>query len=115
MKINITRCFTVLGLVAVLASCDDFLDLKPVSDATTENSYNTANDAEAALIGAYDSFSQEYYIWDNIIFNDVISDNYYAGGDDAEISQVENLTFTPTTADCSVTGASSTMLSRKRT
>src|SRR5690606_25120294 len=50
----------------------------------------------AALIGAYDSFQQEYYIWDNIIFSDVISDNYYAGGDNPEVFSVDDLTISPT-------------------
>lgn len=96
MKLKI---FTViLGLAAILPSCDDYLDLKPISVLTTENAYTTAKDAEAALAGAYDSFAQEYYIWDNILFNDVISDNYYAGGDNPEIYAIEDLTITPTNA-----------------
>ena len=84
------------GLAVFLPACDDYLDLKPISVTTIENAYNTASDAEAALTGAYDSFSQEYYIWDNIIFNDVISDNYYAGGDNAEIYAIEDLNIDPT-------------------
>ncbi|HEY9489608.1 MAG TPA: RagB/SusD family nutrient uptake outer membrane protein [Chryseosolibacter sp.] len=84
------------GLAIFLPSCDDYLDLKPISVTTIENAYNTASDAEAALTGAYDSFSQEYYVWDNIIFNDVISDNYYAGGDNAEIYAIEDLNIDPT-------------------
>lgn len=94
MKIRIS--IFILSLAAILPSCDDYLDLKPVSVTTTDNAYNTANDAEAALVGAYDSFSQEYYIWDNILFNDVISDNYYAGGDNPEIYAIEDLNITPT-------------------
>lgn len=86
----------VFGLAAILPSCDDYLDLKPISVTTIENAYNTASDAEAALVGAYDSFAQEYYIWDNIIFNDIISDNYYAGGDNAEIFAVDDLNIDPT-------------------
>jgi hypothetical protein len=86
----------VAAVALMLPSCNDYLDLKPISDATYENAYATASDAEAALTGIYDSFSQEYYIWDNIIFNDVISDNYYAGGDNAEIFAVDNLDISPT-------------------
>lgn len=94
MKLKIS--LIILGLAAVMPSCDDYLDLKPISVTTTDNAYNTADDAEAALVGAYDSFAQEYYIWDNVVFNDVISDNYYAGGDDEEIYAVDDLTITPT-------------------
>jgi starch-binding outer membrane protein, SusD/RagB family len=94
MKIKLLIFF--LGICVVLTSCDDYLDLKPVSAFTQENAYTTASDAEAALVGAYDSFAQEYYIWDNVLFNDVISDNYYAGGDNPEIYAIEDLNITPT-------------------
>jgi hypothetical protein len=94
-----TKLFNYIGMALValtLPACNDFLDLKPISKYTNDNAYLTANDAEAAVIGIYDSFSQEYYIWDNIIFNDVISDNNYAGGDNAEIYAIDNLKITPT-------------------
>ncbi|MCH7408811.1 RagB/SusD family nutrient uptake outer membrane protein [Belliella sp. DSM 111904] len=77
------------------SSCDSFLDLDPISDATSTNAYNTASDAEAALVGVYDSFQAEYYIWDNVIFSDVMSDNYYAGGDNPEVFAVDNLDIEP--------------------
>jgi starch-binding outer membrane protein, SusD/RagB family len=83
-------------LTLTLTACDDLLEREPISVQTTENSYLTARDAEAALIGAYDSFQQEYYVWDNIIFSDVISDNYYAGGDNPEVFAVEDLNLSPT-------------------
>lgn len=86
----------ILAMAVALPACDDYLDLKPISDLTQENAYNTRSDAEAALTGAYDSFSQEYYIWDNVLLNDVISDNYYAGGDNPEIYAIEDLNITPT-------------------
>jgi hypothetical protein len=89
--------YGLIGLmVAVLPSCEDFLDRKPISEATQENAYNTASDAEAALIGGYDTFHSEYYIWDNILFSDVMSDNYYAGGDNPEVFSIEDLTLVPT-------------------
>ncbi|HYH56932.1 MAG TPA: RagB/SusD family nutrient uptake outer membrane protein, partial [Anseongella sp.] len=84
------------GICSGLASCQDFVDLDPISNATTTNAYNTAKDAEAALTGVYDSFGQEYYIWDNVIFSDVISDNHYAGGDNQEIIATDKLQITPT-------------------
>ena len=95
MKAKFINFIIALGVMAVLPSCDDYLALEPISTNSTANAYLTASDAEAALTGAYDSFSSEFYIWDNVIFNDVISDNYYAGGDNAEIFAVEDLTLTP--------------------
>lgn len=93
---NIFQCGLIALTVAILPSCDDFLDRKPISEATQENAYNTASDAEAALVGAYDTFQAEYYIWDNILFSDVISDNYYAGGDNPEVFSIDDLTLVPT-------------------
>jgi starch-binding outer membrane protein, SusD/RagB family len=80
-----------------LVSCDDFLDLQPISEETSGNGYNTAGQIEAALVGAYESFqSTEYYIWDNIIYSDVRADNAYAGGDNPDIFAVDKLQITPT-------------------
>lgn len=93
---NITACFFAASVLAGISSCKKFTDIKPVSEATSANAYNTAQDAEGALIGAYESFrSQEYYIWDNIVLSDVISDNYYAGGDDINIIAIDNLNLLP--------------------
>jgi len=85
----------ILAGTLLVSSCDSYLDKEPISDATSTNAYRTASDAEAALVGAYDSFQAEYYIWDNVIFSDIISDNYYAGGDNPEVFAVDNLDIQP--------------------
>ncbi|WP_445958041.1 RagB/SusD family nutrient uptake outer membrane protein [Yeosuana sp.] len=87
---------TLLSIL-VLTACDDFLDLTPISEETSADAYNTASQIEAALVGAYESFqSSEYYVWDNILFQDVRSDNNYAGGDNPEIFTIDFLNITPT-------------------
>jgi hypothetical protein len=96
MKLNFKKYIILTALAVAFTSCEDFLDKVPISQSTVGNAYKTASDAEAALVGAYDTFQQEYYIWDNIIFSDVMSDNYYAGGDNPEIFSFEDLTLTPT-------------------
>lgn len=95
MKMKTTFHTTILAAALGLGACNDYLDLKPISDATTENAYKTASDAEAALVGVYDGFQMEYYVWDNIIFSDVLSDNHYAGGDNAEVYAVDDLNLSP--------------------
>lgn len=90
-----TKYLLLYTLALGLTACSKFVDVEPISDATTENAYVTAADAEAALTGAYDAFHQEYYIWDNINFSDVLSDNYYAGGDNPELFAVDLLNITP--------------------
>lgn len=94
-KYNIWICALAGALTLGLSACSKFVDVKPISEATNDNAYKTAADAEAALIGAYDAFQQEYYVWDNIIFSDVMSDNYYAGGDNPEIFAADLLTVVP--------------------
>lgn len=97
MKITLNiKLLLAAGLAFGLSSCEDFLDKQPISEGTIDNSYQTASDAETALVGVYDSFQQEYYVWDNVIFSDVISDNYYAGGDNAEVFAVDDLNLSPT-------------------
>lgn len=96
MKINFKQYITAMAAALSLGACEDFLERAPISDSTTENAYKSASDAEAALVGAYDSFQQEYYIWDNVVFSDVISDNHYAGGDNPEIFAVDDLNLSPT-------------------
>lgn len=82
-----------------LTSCDDFLDLQPISEETSANGYNTASQIEAALVGSYESFqSAEYYVWDNINYSDVRADNAYAGGDNPELFAVDKLQITPTSS-----------------
>jgi len=95
MKTKIILIFTFI--LTLLVSCDDYLDLKPISEETSGNAYETASQIESALVGAYESFqSSEYYVWDNVLFQDVRSDNAYAGGDNPEIFQIDFLDISPT-------------------
>lgn len=94
---NIIKLFLVILIANMVISCDDYLDLQPISEETSGNAYNTASQIEAALVGAYESFqSSEYYVWDNILFQDVRSDNCYAGGDNPEIFQIDFIDIEPT-------------------
>lgn len=86
-----------VGIAIGFVSCDDELDLRPISEETTENAYSTGTQLEAALTGVYESFqSNDYYVWDKIIYQDVRSDNYYAGGDNPEIFQFDNVDISTT-------------------
>lgn len=50
-----------------------------MSEATSGNAYRTASDLDAALVGAYQTFYTEYFIWEYFVVSDVRSDNAYAG------------------------------------
>jgi hypothetical protein len=95
MKMN-TRIIVIVFAVLLFGSCKkDFLDRKPISDLTEGNFFKTGADAESALYAAYSSFQTEYYIFDNYINNDVISDNCYSGGDNPNNFQLDGFTTTP--------------------
>lgn len=97
MKMKNIKILIVLVSILSITSCDDYLDLKPLSEETSANGYENASQIEAALVGAYESFqSTEYYVWDNILFSDVRADNAYAGGDNPEIFSIDKLQITPT-------------------
>lgn len=94
---KIFKTAIIIVLLTVTIGCDDYLDLQPISEETTSNAYETASQIEAALVGAYESFqSSEYYVWDNLLFQDVRSDNCYAGGDNPEIFQLDYIDIEPT-------------------
>ncbi len=94
---KIYKILIVVLISSLAISCDDFLDLKPISQETSANAYETASQIESALVGAYESFqSSEYYVWDYLLFQEVRSDNCYAGGDNPEIFQINYLDIEPT-------------------
>lgn len=89
--------YILATIIAVTAwSCEDFLDLKPISEETTATAYESYSQIEAALTGTYESFQSDAYVWNNILFSDVRSDNYYAGGDNPEIFEMDFLTISAT-------------------
>ena len=93
IKIYLLGALTSLSVV----SCEKYIDLKPISQETSDNAYNEASQIEGALTGVYESFqSAEYYVWDKVGLEDVRSDNYYAGGDNTEIISFDQLKITPT-------------------
>ncbi|MBS2098375.1 RagB/SusD family nutrient uptake outer membrane protein [Carboxylicivirga linearis] len=91
------KTYILSGLIATAVwSCDDFLDLKPISEETTASAYTKLSQIEAALTGTYESFQSDAYVWNNVQFQDVRSDNHYAGGDNASFYEVDYLDVSAT-------------------
>ena len=69
MKNNILTVVFLFLSVFYLSSCSDFLDEKPQSDFTQEGTgqedlvskYKSLGDAEAELLGAYNSFKSDIF------------------------------------------------------
>jgi hypothetical protein len=90
-KLKIVGCSLI---VLALSSCsEDFLDVAPTSELTTGNAYNSAQDLNNALNGAYRTFYDEYYQWDNVLLGDVRSDNCYNANGDSPIDAYDKLTI----------------------
>ncbi len=98
-KIN-TKIYLVLILILGLSfSCsDDFVDVKPTSD-NSEDFFNTEEDYQNALIGAYDLLQSTYL---NVLLGEIASDNTLAGGESATdvlgIQEVDDMRHTPLNA-----------------
>ncbi|MBR8536984.1 RagB/SusD family nutrient uptake outer membrane protein [Carboxylicivirga sediminis] len=91
------KTYIIGGLIVLSAwSCDDFLELKPLSEETTATAYTKLSQIEAALTGAYESFQSDAYVWNNVQFQDVRSDNHYAGGDNPSFYEIDYLDISAT-------------------
>ncbi|MFT4205351.1 MAG: RagB/SusD family nutrient uptake outer membrane protein [Chitinophagaceae bacterium] len=78
---NYKYALMIIALFLAFSSCKKFLDLTPISSATTDNAYETADDIEAGLNGAYGAFiATNYYQWEIFAHTDVRADNAYCGG-----------------------------------
>ncbi len=77
----------ILLIVILFSSCDDFLDLKPLDQEVSSNFYQTEDDALQALVAIYDVITYQSapgISWAPfIIVSDILSDDSYAGGSDA--------------------------------
>lgn len=97
-KYNIASLLLSTVFVLAAGSCSkSFTNKTPISTLTTDNFYKTANDAEAGLVGAYNSFaSLQFYVWDYMTNGEVRSDNCYAGGNNPVNFTLDNFTFNST-------------------
>ncbi|MCE6991487.1 RagB/SusD family nutrient uptake outer membrane protein [Dyadobacter sp. CY323] len=76
---KILKPFIILLLTAFLSSCsEEFLDLKPISTATSDNFYRTADDFKNALNGGYAALQSGGLVGNSYIFGEITSDNTVA-------------------------------------
>ncbi|WP_142784526.1 RagB/SusD family nutrient uptake outer membrane protein [Changchengzhania lutea] len=89
-KIKILK-YAVLALLVTLGSCDDFVDIDPIGPDAADF-FNSAEEYEDALIGAYDLLQATF--WNNTIAVSA-SDDYGSGGDAFNYDQpvIQNVNF----------------------
>ena len=90
-----------LGFIAMLASAmfvacgDDFVEVDPINE-NSEDFFNSEEDYQDALVGAYDLLQATYL---NVMIGEIASDNALSGGESATdspgIQQIDNMTHTP--------------------
>lgn len=74
----------LLVLFGMLTSCDQLLDIDPEFSQDAESFFNTPEDYERALIGAYDLMQTSYLqLW----IGEIASDNAMAGGESVNDSR----------------------------
>ena len=93
--INIRAIAVILGLMTFLACSDDFIDVES-QDPNSEDFFNTEEDYQDALVGAYDLLQSTYI---NVMLGEIASDNTLAGGESATdvigIQEIDDMIHTP--------------------
>ena len=95
-KYNIQRAFlSLLAAVLMVACGDDFVEVDQINE-NSEDFFNTEEDYQEALVGAYDLLQATYL---NVMVGEIASDNTLAGGESATdtpgIQEIDNMTHTP--------------------
>lgn len=94
MKNYLNILTKALIIMLLFTACEDFLDLKPLDQEVSSNFYQTEEQAMQALVAVYDVLTYQSspgVSWAPIItMSDVLSDDAYAGGGDANDGMDEN-------------------------
>ncbi|MEE3245588.1 MAG: RagB/SusD family nutrient uptake outer membrane protein [Bacteroidota bacterium] len=95
-KYNIQLTFLGLFAAVLMVACgDDFVEVDPINE-NSEDFFNTEEDYQEALVGAYDLLQATYL---NVMVGEIASDNTLAGGESATdtpgIQEIDNMTHTP--------------------
>jgi hypothetical protein len=99
MKLFKTYILLFIALTIVTACSEDYVDV-PSEDINSETFFNSQEDYERALIGAYDLLQSTYI---NVMLGEIASDNTLAGGESATdvigIQQIDDMIHTPVNAN----------------
>lgn len=91
--------FCALLLVSLGSCSDDFVDVES-EDENSENFFNSEEDYQNALIGAYDLLQSSYI---NVMLGEIASNNTLAGGESAidvpGIQEIDDMRHTPVNAN----------------
>lgn len=87
--------FLMIAMLLIASCGDDFVDVEPPFE-NSDAFFNTQQDYEDALIGAYDLLQTTYI---NVMLGEIASDNTLAGGENANdvlgIQEIDDMRHTP--------------------
>jgi len=96
MTNRIKHIAIILVVLFSIQSCDEYLEILPDGQESSENFFNSQDDYEAALIGVYDILSTTYL---HNILGEIASDNSLCGGENAtdvlDWQQIDDMIHTP--------------------
>ena len=88
----------LIALILITSCSDDFVDVAS-PDEISDEFFNSEQDYQDALIGAYDALQSTYL---NVMLGEIASDNTLAGGESATdvpgIQEIDDMTHTPVNA-----------------
>jgi tetratricopeptide (TPR) repeat protein len=98
-KINIKIIATLILILSLSFSCsDDFVNVESSAE-NSEDYFNSEQDYQDALVGAYDLLQSTYL---NAMLGEIASDNTLSGGENANdvigFQEIDNMTHTPLNA-----------------
>jgi len=76
-----------------MSSCSGFLDRQPLDQITTGNFYQTASDADLAVIAAYSAIQSINWHGKSWMILEIPTDNTTTGGNDPDFSPIDNFTI----------------------
>ncbi len=86
----------IIAVMALVVSCDDFVEVAPQYSINSEDYFNSEDDYYNALVACYDLLQSSYV---NVILGEIASDNTYCGGesptDVVGWQQVDDMIHTP--------------------
>ena len=95
-----TRLLSVIVFITMFTSCQDFLDLKPISSSTVATFYESQDDFNQAVVGTYAEMADVYTFAYYMLFADLRADNTSmmvpGGGSDMAKRVIDNFNLDPT-------------------
>lgn len=91
-KYIILSSFLLLSIITILSCTDDFVDREVQYSIDSENYFNSEQDYQDALVGAYDLLHASFM---NVLVGEIASDNTVSGGESANdvlgIQQIDEM------------------------